>query len=480
MNSNHTDQKRNRPWLRMIILLFVIGSLWTGSSLAMPGPVQAQGPQDGEATPTTEAGPEAPAQVDVQPLAQDEQIDERLTRILEATEWFVSPVVVVRDGVVFLDGQTTTEDYRVWAGNLARNTQDVVAVVNRIEIIPQPIWDFTPAIGEVRSLYRAAVQAIPVLVFGVAVLVLAWSLMRPIEQLSKRLLRNRLGSPLLTGIAARTIAIPVFLLGLYLVLQVAGLTRLAITLLGGTGIVGIVIGFAFRDIAENFLASILLSMRQPFRSDDLIEVAGHTGVVQQMNTRSTVLMTLDGNHIQIPNATVFKSTIINYTANPNRRSDFTVGIGYDDGIANVQTLIAQVLGDHPAVLANPEPLVLVDNLGAAAVQLRVYFWYDATQYAPIKIKSSLIRLTKQALAEAGVTMPDEAREVIFPKGIPLIRDWLMPDGKPLDQPTSPKTAAPEPVTTAAEGHLHSEDRTIREQAEQSRSPEEGEDLLDAS
>jgi small-conductance mechanosensitive channel len=304
--------------------------------------------------------------------------------------------------------------------------------------------------------------------------------MRPIEQLSKRLLRNRLGSPLLTGIAARTIAIPVFLLGLYLVLQVAGLTRLAFTLLGGTGIVGIVIGFAFRDIAENFLASILLSMRQPFRSDDLIEVAGHTGVVQQMNTRSTVLMTLDGNHIQIPNATVFKSTIINYTANPNRRSDFTVGIGYDDGIAHVQTLIAQVLGDHPAVLANPEPLVLVDNLGAAAVQLRVYFWYDATQYAPIKIKSSLIRLTKQALAEAGVTMPDEAREVIFPKGIPLIRDWLMPDGKPLDQPTSPKTAAPEPVTTAAEGHLHSEDRTIREQAEQSRSPEEGEDLLDAS
>ena len=121
---------------------------------------------------------------------------------------------------------------------------------------------------------------------------------------------------LLLNIVVRAFSIPVFLLGLYFVLQAAGLTRLALTILGGTGLAGIIVGFAFRDIAENFLASILLSVRNPFRTGDLIEVAGHTGIVQNLNTRSSVLLTLDGNHVQIPNATVYKSTIKNYSSMP--------------------------------------------------------------------------------------------------------------------------------------------------------------------
>lgn len=84
-------------------------------------------------------------------------------------------------------------------------------------------------------------------------------------------------------------------------------------------------GFAFRDIAENFLASLLLSVRNPFRSGDLVEVAGHMGIVQNLNTRSTILLTLDGSHVQIPNATVYKSTIENFSSNPNRRANFAVG-----------------------------------------------------------------------------------------------------------------------------------------------------------
>lgn len=280
------------------------------------------------------------------------------------------------------------------------------------------------------------------------------------------------------------------LLGLYLVLQVAGLTRLAITLLGGTGIVGIVIGFAFRDIAENFLASVLLSVQRPFYTKDWIEVAGYSGIVQQMNTRSTVLMTLEGNHIQIPNAIVFKNTITNYTANPNRRSDFVVGIDYNASVMQVQAIIDQVLKQHPAVLKKPDPLVLVDTLGAATVNLRIYFWYDATQYAPIKVRSSLMRLTKRALTDAGISMPDEAREVIFPHGVPLVQAQpsqeppVLPPPvahKPSESPDGElalKPAMPEPVTTNAEGDLRSEDVEIHEQSARSRKVEEGENLLD--
>ena len=155
----------------------------------------------------------------------------------------------------------------------------------------------------------------------------------------------------------------VVLLGTYIVLRVSGLTQLALTLLGGTGLIGLAVGIAFRDITENFLASIFLSIQRPFEAGDLIEVSGVTGYVQQLNMRTTIVMTLDGNLVQIPNASVYKSTIRNFTTNANRREDFVVGIGYDDAIDEAQEIARKVMADHPAILKDPEPLVLAESLG---------------------------------------------------------------------------------------------------------------------
>ncbi len=187
--------------------------------------------------------------------------------------------------------------------------------------------------------------------------------------------------------------------------------------MGGTGLLGIVLGIAFRDITENLLASIFLSVQNPFRNGDLIEIAGITGFVQMLTIRATVLMTPDGNHVQIPNATVYKNSIHNYTSNPNRRAEFTVGIGYDDGILTAQEVVLKILAEHPAILKDPEPLVLVDNLGKSTVDLRIYFWLDGRQHSLLKVKSSVIRLVKRGFQEAGISMPDEAREIIFPDGV---------------------------------------------------------------
>ena len=198
------------------------------------------------------------------------------------------------------------------------------------------------------------------------------------------------------------------------------MTRLALTVLGGTGLAGIILGFAFRDIAENFLASLLLSIRNPIPSRRSIQVAGHEGVVQSLNTRSTVLLTLDGNHVQIPNATVYKSTIVNFSANDRRRAQFTIGIGYDFPVAEAQTIIMRVVKEHSAVLPEPEPLVLVHELGSATVNLNVSYWFDSATYAPDKINSALLRICKHDLLTAGIELPDPAREVVFPEGVPII------------------------------------------------------------
>jgi small-conductance mechanosensitive channel len=241
---------------------------------------------------------------------------------------------------------------------------------------------------------------------------------------------------------------------------------------GGTGLIGLVVGIAFRDITENFLASLFLSLQQPFREGDLVEVAGITGFVQRLTSRTTVLMTPDGNQVQVPNSTVFRSTLRNFTSNPNRRDDFLVGIGYDDSIAFAQEIALKVLAEHPAVLTEPEPMVLVENLGPATVNLRVYFWLDGGRHSLLKVKSSVIRLVKRAFQDAGISMPDEAREVTFPDGVPvrmLEREGTAP-------PAAARPAAePGTVATEAETGLQSEAGEIQEQARRSWTP--GENLL---
>ncbi|HCS51920.1 MAG TPA: mechanosensitive ion channel protein MscS, partial [Planctomycetaceae bacterium] len=210
------------------------------------------------------------------------------------------------EGVVFLRGRTPNEAHKEWAGKLAGNTQDVVAVVNRIQVIERSMWDLSPAWLELQSLGKETVQNSPLIAVGLFLLFLTWMATKWSTQLAAYFLQRRVKSNLLRDVASRAVAVPVFVLGLYLVLKVSGLTRLAVTVLGGTGLLGLILGFAFRDIAENFLSSILISIQRPFAGGDLIQVAGFKGFVQSVNTRSTLLMTIEGNHVQIPNATIYK------------------------------------------------------------------------------------------------------------------------------------------------------------------------------
>ena len=427
-----------------------------------------------------EPSPAPKEPVAVVPDAPDSDIAARLQRILRSTEWFKAPRVSVRDGVVTLQGKTGSVEHQQWAGELAEKTEGAVAVVNRIEIEADVGSTFGRAADEFARLYRQIVQSWPVVALAAVILLITWMAARLVATLSRRLLAARIESPLLLTIAARAFAIPVFLLGIYFVLQAAGLTRLALTVLGGTGLAGIVIGFAFRDIAENFLASILLSMRNPFRKGDLIEVAGHLGVVENLNTRSSVLLTLDGNHVQIPNATVYKSVIKNYSSIDRRRADFTVGIGYDSSTAEAQKLIEGVLRRHPAVLDEPEPLVLVKALGPATVDLQIYYWYDSEVYSPEKINSALLRLSKNALQDAGVELPDPAREVVFPKGVPIVEAKTDGARSPRAKERPSKVSSEETSTaTTSEGDLASESADVRSGTAGARSaiPEAEENLL---
>jgi small conductance mechanosensitive channel len=198
--------------------------------------------------------------------------------------------------------------------------------------------------------------------------------------------------------------------------------------------------------------------------------------------RTTIVITLDGILVQIPNASVYKSNIRNFTTNCNRREVFDVGIGYDDLISDAQEIARKVLLEHPAVLKDPEPSVLVNDLATSTVTLRVYFWLDGSKHSWLKVRSSVIRLVKRAFQEHGISMPDEAREILFPRGVHVTLENEA-DEKPSHGGAEPRArvdreSVDEEASTRAEGGLHSEAAMIQEQARQAQPVEPGENLLD--
>jgi len=409
--------------------------------------------------------------IDVKDTVQDQAIAQRLQRILTSSGRFNGIDVQVEEGIVYLKGETQSTEFKDWAEKLVQRTEGVIAVINQLDVDDEAAWSFQPAVNETVSLYHDFVRTIPKIVIALILLLMTWLLAKITYSISNRVFKKRISNPFVMRLVARLVALPVVIIGLYLVLQVTGLTKLALTLLGGTGLMGIIIGLAFRDIAENFLASILISVQRPFKINDYIKVNDTEGVVQSVTTRGTVIMTLDGNHIHIPNATIYKNTIINVTANPQIRQQFTVGIGYDDGIARAQQIAVETISGHPAVLNEPSPQVLVDNLGAATVNLEVYFWVNGVENSTSKVKSAVIRLVKRAFDEAGISMPDEAREVVFPEGIRILSE---------DAPVQKQVSKipDEPINNEAENNLSNEEvATIQQQAEQHQLSEESQNLI---
>ncbi|MGB7949737.1 MAG: mechanosensitive ion channel domain-containing protein, partial [Candidatus Binatia bacterium] len=202
------------------------------------------------------------------------------------------------------------------------------------------------------------------------------------------------------------VKLAVLALGLLVAFELLDATALAGTVLGAAGLLGLALGLALRDTVENYVAGILLSMKQPFVHDDWVDIEGHEGHVLRLTSRATILMTLDGNHVRIPNAKVFNGVVINYTRNPERRFYFDVGVSGDTSLEAAQSLAASTLRDMEGVLQVPPPRVDVHALGDFNVTLRVFGWVDQRDFAFLKVRSEAIRLVKEAFDAAGIVMPE--------------------------------------------------------------------------
>lgn len=330
--------------------------------------------------------------------------------------------------------------------------------------------DFSNLSQTLFDFFHRSLAHMPSILLGIVIFAVFFLLSRPVSEFVTKPLDRRQSSRLILTVIKRSISLIVILIGLYVLLSLAGLTEFAIALLSGTGVLGLIVGFAFKDIAENFLSSLLLSVQRPFNIGDIIEVSGYLGVVNKMTSRATTLVDFNGDHIQLPNSTIYKNAIRNLTANPNMRGVVNIGIGYDADPSEAQQIARKLMADFDAILEQPEPQVLVDSLGSATCNLKLYFWVNNEENSKLKVASVLMKRLVAAYTEADISMPDDARERIImnSSGQEMVE---------VDQKPKPKRNEVKSSLIQEQEDTSSDNHEIRQQAAQSRDPEEGENIL---
>lgn len=318
-------------------------------------------------------------------------------------------------GVAELDGTVLQPGHRAQADEIAAKTPGVTTVVNNVDVDGSVGSHLRAAYRDATGKLVAIASRAPLLLVSFAIVLLAFWFGGVLSR-HLRLLRLRTDNPYMDGLVRRTVRIVVGLIGFVLALKLLDLTALVGAVLGSAGVVGLALGFAFKDIAENYIAGILLSVRRPFAPGQQIRIDSFEGKVVALTSRATTLMTPDGNQLQLPNAVVFKSVLLNFNENPKRRFDFIVTVDPASSIRQSQTVALDALSRLDGVLQDPAPSWSVVEYAPGGIQLQFFGWVDQRESDLGKVRSESIRLVKAAFAQAGIRQPRTVYHVVASRG----------------------------------------------------------------
>lgn len=397
-------------------------SVWQllGLGLVMVGtltsPVMAQsdiltGILPGSEATTETSGPPKTIEPVSSPV-EDAKIRDRLDRIFSEIEELAEVQVDVSNSVVSLSGSTADLGAIARAESLASQVEGVAEVVNSVSVNNDVSERVITTANRITSTLRSLLISLPMLILAVACTAIAWFIGKKLAA-HATLFRHVTPNAFIADLLGNICWIIITFLGVFIGLSLLNATSLIGTVLGAAGILGLAIGFAVKDTVENYIASILLSLRHPFKTRDYVAIGDLEGSVARLTSRATILISSDGNHIRIPNSTVFKSSIINYTRNPHRRFQFLVGVDTEVDLGGVQQLALDTIVGVSGVLAEPAASIVVDELGDSNVSLIIKGWVDQRTHDLIKVRSESIRLIKVAFDDAGIVMPEPIYRVLM-------------------------------------------------------------------
>ncbi len=349
---------------------------------------------------------------------QDQEIQKKVRNLFAEIGDFNNVFITVKGGVVTLKGRVLDLQQVARAEELATKIEGAVAVNNQIDVETSVEKRLTPALERFQERIAQFLTYIPIIIVGVIlffIIAFIGSLIAKLKNPWDAIAPN----PFIANLLRQVVRLAFIILGIVLALDVMGATALLSTILGAAGIFGLAIGFAVRDTVENYIASILLSFRQPFRPRDVVKIDGHEGYVLALTSRATILLTFDGNHVRIPNATVFKGTIINYSLNPERRFSFELGVETED-LQRAVKIGLDVIQELSFVLKDPAPDGWVNKVGDSSMILWFGGWVNQNDTSLAKARAEAIRKVKLAFEAADIGLPDPTYRLRLEDGKPKV------------------------------------------------------------
>ncbi|WP_351016271.1 mechanosensitive ion channel domain-containing protein [Shewanella sp. AC91-MNA-CIBAN-0169] len=159
-----------------------------------------------------------------------------------------------------------------------------------------------------------------------------------------------------------------------------------------SGAIAIGVGFGAQNIINNFISGWILMWERPIRIGDFLEVGEARGVVECINTRSTLIRRNDGVHMLVPNSQLLENTVTNWTLiDKNARTFVRVGVAYGSDVIKVRELIYQIIAERDDILPQPKPSVLFEDFGDNALIFDLIFWVSAVSETDIRRRRSEIR-----------------------------------------------------------------------------------------
>lgn len=365
---------------------------------------------------TAPAVSRTPDTVAVEGIADDSKIVKRLEGILDSSGWFDDTEVISRDGFVTLKGSTSSDEHSEWAEEIATRTTDVIGVNN--ELIVESKLNFSDSMRVVgQSLdkqYRELLLRLPFLIAGLVVLLFTWLTSRVSAFLHSRIFFNRSKiRSSLQDLIRQLMSISIWITGLLIATIVVfpGMTPAkALTVLG---LGSVAIGFAFKDIFENFFAGVLILWRYPIEKGDFIQCEGVMGKVEDITIRNTMIRRTDGELVVVPNGHIFKNNVEVLTNRPKRRVRISCGVAYGEDVDQARTVIEEAVAECESVNGPKSVEVFACGFGDSSIDFEVAWWTGATPLEIRRSRDEVIAAIKRDLDSAGIEIPFPYRTLTF-------------------------------------------------------------------
>ncbi len=248
--------------------------------------------------------------------------------------------------------------------------------------------------------FEQLVKMSPNFILAIIVLIAFVFIGKLIRRLSNRLFDKLLNNRSLSSIVSKVIYIIIVTIGSFAALSLLNLDKTVTSLLAGAGIMGLALGFAFKDIATNFIAGFFMAVKRPFKIGQVIHCEGHSGVIRYIGIRTTEITSFQGQEVIIPNKMLFQNPLINDSENIYKRIDLNVGVSYGEDLERVKEIAIQAVRNTPNINKNKDIDLVYLTFGDSSIDFRIMIWVEfRSQLDFLKSQSEAIIAIKKHLIE---------------------------------------------------------------------------------